>query len=103
MYTVATVNYPPPPPNPDGSRPASRVSWHHVLSFNPGANEFLRTIPKGTNVYVEANYELREPDTAAEPNSPQAQRQIFLRHDNIRVLRYPASHAQPEEDADASS
>ena len=35
---------------------------------------------KGTQVYVEANYEIREGDTSADPSSPSAQRQVFLRH-----------------------
>ena len=41
---------------------------------------FLRTIPKGAQVYVEAGYELRDGDPDAEAGSPNAQRQIFLRH-----------------------
>jgi len=86
-YVVATTNYPPPPPNPDGTRPAARTSWHNVLSFNPNTFDYLRNIPKGSQVYVEANYELRDADQTAEPDSPQAQRQIFLRHESIRLLR----------------
>jgi len=93
-YTVATTNYPSPPPNADGSRPPSSTTWHHILSFNPNSNNYLRTLPKGAHVYVEANYELREADLAAEPQSPQAQRQIFLRHENIRVLKYPTPAAE---------
>ncbi|KLO07493.1 hypothetical protein SCHPADRAFT_945244 [Schizopora paradoxa] len=103
IYTVATTNYPPPPPNPDGSRPASRSSWHHIFSFNPASHEFIKNLPKGASVYVEANYELREGDSAAEPNSHQAQKQIFLRHENLRVLRYPANHSQSEEGESSSS
>jgi len=86
-YTVATNNYPPPPPNPDGSRPESRTTWHHILSFNPGANSYLSKLQKGSHVYVEANFELREPEHGADPDSPQGQRQIFLRHESIRVLK----------------
>lgn len=37
-------------------------------------------LQRGSQVFVEANYELREPDPDAELDSPQAQRQIFLRH-----------------------
>ncbi|TDL29762.1 hypothetical protein BD410DRAFT_892999 [Rickenella mellea] len=86
-YTVATTNYPPPPPGPDGTRPASRTSWHSVLCFNPSVFDYLRTLTKGSHVYVEANYELRDADPAADPDSPQGQRQIFLRHETIRLLR----------------
>ncbi|KAK7695565.1 hypothetical protein QCA50_000201 [Cerrena zonata] len=85
-YTVATTNYPPPPPNPDGTRPEPKVSWHTVLSFNATSNNYLRTLLKGSQVYVEANYELREPDPTADPDTPQGQRQIFLRHET-----YPCS------------
>ena len=141
-YTVATTNYPPPPPNPDGcelhihirpymiqelmfvhvARPAAKTSWHHILSFNPSSYEFLKTLQKGAHVYVEANYELREPDSAAEADSPQSQRQIFLRHgmslsftfsltlsvmssiilDMIRLLKGP-SQASTQSDAESES
>ncbi|KAH9180048.1 hypothetical protein EDB89DRAFT_1842074 [Lactarius sanguifluus] len=110
-YTVATTNYPPPPPGPDGTRPESRTTWHHILSFSPNANNYLRNLQKGSHVYVEANFELREPDPSADPTTPQGQRQIFLRHgtcsvppspripdastETIRVLRTP-THAAEE-------
>ncbi|THH01851.1 hypothetical protein EW026_g909 [Hermanssonia centrifuga] len=87
MYTVATTNYPSPPPNADGSRPDSKTTWHTVLSFNPSSNSYLSTLRKGSQVYVEANFELREPDPSADPDTPQGQRQIFLRHETIRVLK----------------
>ncbi|KAI0254207.1 single-strand binding protein family-domain-containing protein [Lactifluus subvellereus] len=99
-YSVATTNYPPPPPGPDGTRPESKTTWHHIFSFNPAANNFLRNLQKGTHVYVEANFELREPDPTADPNSPYGQRQIFLRHENIRVLRGPV---QPTEESPEES
>jgi len=35
---------------------------------------------KGSKVYAETTFELREPETDADPNSPQGQRQIFLKH-----------------------
>jgi len=134
-YTVATNNYPPPPPNADGGkysvplsdedtanecrnvvRPPPTTSWHTVFCFNSPSNTFLRTIPKGAQVYVEAAYELRDADPDAEAGTPNAQRQIFLRHgaylqyfpgvsttqvartsENIRVLRYPPDHRTEEE------
>jgi hypothetical protein len=43
-------------------------------------NNYLKTLERGARVYVEANFELREPDASADPNTPQGQRQIFLRH-----------------------
>lgn len=62
------------------ARADSKTTWHHVLSFNPSANNYLRHLTKGSHVYVEANFELREPELNAEPDSPQSHRQIFLRH-----------------------
>jgi hypothetical protein len=55
-------------------RPQSTSTWHRLLAFHPGQINYLRTLQKGTRVYVEANYELREPTGEGE------QRQIFLRH-----------------------
>ncbi|GBE79364.1 single-strand binding protein family-domain-containing protein [Sparassis latifolia] len=95
QYTVATTNYPPGPPNADGSRGDKTTTWHSVLSFNNSANAFLRTLKKGSQVFVEANFELREPDPSADPDTPQGQRQIFLRHESIRVLR--SNRPQEEE------
>jgi len=102
-YTVATTNYPPPPSNPDGSRGESKTTWHHILSFNPGANNYLRSLTKGSHVYVEANFELREPEPSADPESPQAQRQIFLRHETIRVLKYNSSSSSSQEASSEST
>ena len=56
------------------------VTWHHIVSFNPTQSNYLRTLTKGSRVYVEANYELRDPEPNADPTSPSGQRQIFLRH-----------------------
>ena len=109
-YVVATQN----PPIAADAEPTT--TWHYVLSFLPNANNYLRSLRKGSLVYVEANYELRQPDPNADPNTPEGQRQIFLRHgtswchrmlrpevliagsENIRVLRQPPGS---REDADA--
>lgn len=64
------------------------VTWHHIVSFNPTQNSYLRTLSKGSRVYVEANYELRDPDPNADPSSPSGQRQIFLRH-GAPLLSHP--------------
>jgi len=61
-------------------RQEAGTTWHHVICFNPGQTNYLRTLQKGAQVYVEANFELRDPDPSADPSSVQAQRQIFLRH-----------------------
>ena len=64
---------------PPGRRIA-KTTWHNVLSFNPTSNAYLQSLPKGALVFVEAGYELREPEVDADPDTPQGQRQIFLRH-----------------------
>ncbi|KAI6165016.1 hypothetical protein EDD17DRAFT_1754853 [Pisolithus thermaeus] len=76
-YTVATTNYPPPPPNPDGTRQEAGTSWHHLISFNPAQNNYLKSLTKGTQVYVEANFELREPDPNADSFTPAGQAPDF--------------------------
>lgn len=94
------------------ARPESRTTWHNVLSFNAGANNYLRTLQKGSHVYVEANFEVREADPAADPSTPYGQRQIFLRHgtycaihprgclmyvlEKIRVLRGPTHQSEEQ-------
>jgi len=93
-YTVATQNYPPPPPDANGERPKPTSTYHKVLSFQEHPNKYLRTLQKGSLVYVEAGFELREPEKDADPNTPQGQRQIFLKHENIRVLTRP--YVKPE-------
>lgn len=62
------------------ARAEPTTSWHSVLSFSPASNQYLKTLKKGYQVYVEAGYELKEPDPSAEPDSSAAQRHIFLRH-----------------------
>ncbi|CCM03374.1 uncharacterized protein FIBRA_05504 [Fibroporia radiculosa] len=99
QYTVATTNYPPPPPNASGSRNEAKTTWHTVLSFNPGVNNYLRMLKKGSQVFVETNFELREPDPNADPDTPQGQRQIFLRHESIRVLKSPRSTSEEENES----
>ena len=61
-------------------RPDSGTTWHRILSFNQNANNYLRTLSRGSRVYVEANLEVREPVADAAPGSSQSMRQVFLRH-----------------------
>jgi hypothetical protein len=68
-------------------RPPSKTTWHHVVSFNANSNNFLRHLQKGSVVFVEANYEVREPDPLADPSSSWGQRQIILRHGMYRMVR----------------
>jgi hypothetical protein len=101
-YTVATTNYPPPPPNADGTRPESKTTWHHILSFNRNSYNYLRNLQKGSHVYVEANFAVRDPEPGADPHTVFGQRQILLRHDNIRLLRAP-SHSVEENTEEKNS
>ncbi|KAG6831883.1 hypothetical protein H0H92_007000 [Tricholoma furcatifolium] len=89
VYTVATTNYPPPPPDANGERKPSASTFHRILSFNESPNKYLQTLKKGSRVYVEAGFELREPEPQADSSTPQGQRQIFLRHESIRVINRP--------------
>lgn len=56
------------------------ASFHRVLSFHDGPNKYLVGLKKGSKVYVEAGFEIREPEPGADATTPQGQRQIFLRH-----------------------
>ncbi|KAI0347451.1 hypothetical protein BDW22DRAFT_1351889 [Trametopsis cervina] len=96
VYKVVTNSYPPSSSDSDDSALTKRATWHTILSFRESANAYLTTIQKGSQVYVEAAYELREPDRNAEPDSPAAQRQIFLRHEAIKVLSRPKSSTSAE-------
>nr|GAT53830.1 single-stranded DNA-binding protein [Mycena chlorophos] len=69
--------------------PTFNTTWHRIHSFMPGANTHLQTLKPGSKVYVEAMYDIREPDASADPTTPQGQRQIFLRHDTIKVISQP--------------
>ncbi|KZW04186.1 hypothetical protein EXIGLDRAFT_828104 [Exidia glandulosa HHB12029] len=88
-YTVATTNYPPPPPGPDGTRPESTSSFHKIFSFSDGANNYIKTLRKGALVYVEANFELRETrETTENGEILGVQRQVFCRHETLRVIKH---------------
>lgn len=70
------------------ARADSTTTWHTILSFSPASNNYLRGLRKGSQVYVEANFELREPEPSADPDTPQGQRQIFLRHGKYCYFLY---------------
>ncbi|KAJ7367984.1 hypothetical protein DFH08DRAFT_829997 [Mycena albidolilacea] len=82
-YSVATTSF--SAPNENGER-LPNTTWHRVMSFLPGSNKYLQTLKAGSKVYVEAAYEIREPEPEADPSTPQGQRQIFLRHETIKVI-----------------
>ncbi|EJD53640.1 hypothetical protein AURDEDRAFT_110441 [Auricularia subglabra TFB-10046 SS5] len=88
-YTVATTNFPPPPPNPDGSRAESTPSFHKIFSFSESANNYIKTVRKGALVYVEANIEIRENRDAGEDGVVGGvHRQVFCRHETMRVIQH---------------
>lgn len=70
-------------------RRPSTATFHKILSFQDGTNRYLRTLKKGSKVFVEANFELREPEAGADPATPQGQRQILLRHGKISPQSQP--------------
>ena len=67
------------------ARAAADTTWHNVYSFNAHANAYLRTLSRGTHVFVEANYELRDLPSAEE-GAPR-KRQVFLRHGTFLYLK----------------
>ncbi|KAF5333718.1 hypothetical protein D9611_002254 [Ephemerocybe angulata] len=88
LYTIATNN-PAGPPGPDGERAPTSATFHRVLSFQEHANKWLRNVKKGSRVYVETTFEVREPEEGADPSTPRGQRQIFLKQDTFRVVAPP--------------
>ncbi|KAJ2915038.1 hypothetical protein MD484_g5396, partial [Candolleomyces efflorescens] len=103
VYTVATTDYPPPLPDNNGERPRPTSTFHRVLSFSTTHIKYLKTLRKGTKVFVEANYEVREPEPGADPSTPRGQRQIFLRQEAIRTLTQPKHSDYQEEPTESSS
>ena len=59
-----------------------------MFSFNPGANNYLRALKRGSLVYAETHFELRQPDVNASPDTNEGQRQIFLRHGACDVISF---------------
>ncbi|KAF8916813.1 hypothetical protein CPB85DRAFT_1386291 [Mucidula mucida] len=87
-YTVATSN--PGVPDPEtGEYAPTKPTWHRVFSFSEASNRYLMTLKKGSRVYVETAFELKEPEAGADPTTPHGQRQIFLRHESIKVISPP--------------
>ncbi|KAF7301551.1 Single-stranded DNA-binding protein [Mycena indigotica] len=66
-YAVATTSS--APPSADGER-TFNTTWHRIHSFSHGTNTYLQTLKQGSKVYVEAHYEIREPDPNADPSTP---------------------------------
>ncbi|KAJ7067972.1 single-strand binding protein family-domain-containing protein [Mycena amicta] len=85
-YAVATNT--PTGVTSEGER-TYNTTWHRIHSFAPSTNTYLQTLKAGSKVYVEAAYDIREPDASADPSTPQGQRQIFLRHESIKVVSQP--------------
>ncbi|KAK0468008.1 uncharacterized protein EV420DRAFT_1758230 [Desarmillaria tabescens] len=92
-YTIATQQYGPPPPN--GDRPVSKTTWHRVFCFHENTNKYLSTLRKGSKVYVEAAFEMRE-NNNAEGNDTPPQRSVFLKHEAIKVISPPKQQAHEE-------
>lgn len=67
-------------------RRSSPSTFHRILSFHEGSNKYLRTLKKGSKVYVETAFEIREAEPEADPSTPQGQRQIFLKHGEFSIM-----------------
>ncbi|KAG7448926.1 nucleic acid-binding protein [Guyanagaster necrorhizus] len=91
-YTVATQQFVPAPAD-SVDRPPPKTTWHRVFSFNENTNKYLSTLRKGSKVYVEAGFELRETPVEGQ-NTPQ--RSVFLKHESIKVVSPPKQPAHEE-------
>ncbi|KAK0498441.1 hypothetical protein EDD18DRAFT_1351125 [Armillaria luteobubalina] len=91
-YTVATQQYVPPPQDSQ-ERPTSKTTWHRVFCFHENTNKYLSTLRKGSKVYVEAAFEMRENHVEGQ-DAPQ--RNIFLKHESIKVISPPKQQAHEE-------
>ncbi|KAF9452148.1 hypothetical protein P691DRAFT_697651 [Macrolepiota fuliginosa MF-IS2] len=78
-------------------------TFHRVLCFDPSHIEFLRRLKKGSKVYVQADYTIKEPEQGADPTTPQGQRHIFLTHESIKVLSPPRVVPEPTESTETGS
>jgi hypothetical protein len=67
-------------------RPPPKTTWHRIVSFSEYSNRQLMNLKKGQLVYVEAGFDIREPEAEADPSTPQGQRQIFLTHSKSCLL-----------------
>ncbi|KXN87961.1 Single-stranded DNA-binding protein rim1, mitochondrial [Leucoagaricus sp. SymC.cos] len=94
-YTVMTLNG--VNTNQGGTRMTQRQTvptYHRVLCFNPNDIDVLSRLKKGSKVFVQADYSIKEPEPEADPKSPLGQRHIFLTHDSLKILSLP--RPQPE-------
>ncbi|PBL02178.1 nucleic acid-binding protein [Armillaria gallica] len=91
-YTVATQQYVPPPPDSQ-ERPTSKTTWHRVFCFHENTNKYLSTLRKGSKVYVEAAFEMRENHVEGQ-DAPQ--RNVFLKHESIKVISPPKQQTHEE-------
>ncbi|KAH9927123.1 uncharacterized protein BXZ73DRAFT_102711 [Epithele typhae] len=96
-YVTYTVGTSTSRPAPDSDTPATQ--WHRIVAFNSTAKEYLTTVKKGSLVFVEADYDVRQPDPEASPDTPEGQRMILLRHRELNVLRAPYSAGRSEGEA----
>ncbi|KAJ3561157.1 hypothetical protein NP233_g10367 [Leucocoprinus birnbaumii] len=85
VYTVVTngLNI-----NGQGEREYT-PTFHRVLCFQPSAFETVSRLKKGSKVFVQADFIVKDPAPDADASTPQGQRQIMLTHDYIKVLYSP--------------
>jgi hypothetical protein len=66
-------------------------TFHRILCFDGPQMDYLGRLKKGSRVYVQADYNIKEPEQGADPTTPQGQRHIFLTHGAYlrRIQRCP--------------
>jgi hypothetical protein len=66
-------------------------TFHRVLCFDSHQLDYLCRLKKGSRVYVQVDYNIKEPEQGADPTTPQGQRHIFLTHGAYlrRVSKFP--------------
>ena len=55
-------------------------TFHRVVCFDVTDIERLRNLKKGTQVFVQADFSIKEPEPDTDPRTPQGQKQISLMH-----------------------
>lgn len=55
-------------------------TYHRVACFDVTGIERVRGLKKGTSVFVQADFSIKEPDPDADPKTPQGQKQVLLTH-----------------------
>ncbi|KAK4684713.1 single-strand DNA-binding protein, partial [Tremellales sp. Uapishka_1] len=94
-YTVATSVGAFGPEDADGNRAPPPTSWHTVFAFDDRSHKAISRVGKGSQVYVEAELEMRPSPAGADGPIPD---RAMLRHQKINIL----SRVKPESELEVS-